>query len=156
MTKAKVLGLAVGTGSVKAPIHRETRDSIELVAGKGIVGDKTFGRSEYRHVNLLCARSYAWFEANFGRKRALPGGMGEQVVLSDEVDAAWLNLGDRLKIGSAVLEVVTPRTPCESFTSAVEGGKVSHFVGHVGLMCGVVGSGVIKTGDSAELIPAAR
>jgi MOSC domain-containing protein YiiM len=29
--------------------------------------------------------------------------------------------------------------------------KVSHFVGHVGLMCAVIKGGVVKVGDAAAL-----
>lgn len=148
---AKILGLAVGPEGNTTPIHREARDSVNLVEGKGVEGDKKFGTSVGRQVNLISKHSYEWFERNFGRERALPGGFGENIVISNELDLAWLDLGQRIRVGDAVLEVVTPRAPCATFTEAVEGVKVSHFVGHVGLMCAVVKGGVIKVGDAAAL-----
>lgn len=153
MSKAKVLGLALGPEEkADVPIYREARESVNLVEGKGVEGDKKFGKSMGRQVNLLGQRSYAWFEKNFGRARELPGGLGENIVLSDEIDFNWLDLGQRIAVGNAVLEVVSPRSPCAKFTETVEGVKVSHFVGHVGLMCAVVKSGEIKVGDAASLV----
>ena len=150
MSEAKVLGLAIGPEGHE-PIHREARESVNLVEGSGVEGDKKFGKSKGRQVNLLSERSYKWFERNFGRERELPGGFGENIVISSELDLAWLDLGQRINIGDAVLEVITPRSPCASFTEAVDGVKVSHFVGHVGWMCAVVKSGAVKVGDTAAL-----
>lgn len=153
MTEARVLGLAIGPqAKADTPIYREARDSVMLVAGKGVEGDKKFGKSAGRQVNLLGKRSYDWFEKNFGRARELPGGLGENVVLSDEIDVVWLDLGQRIQLGGAVLEVVSPRAPCARFTETVEGVRVSNFVGHVGLMCAVLESGEVRIGDSARLI----
>jgi MOSC domain-containing protein YiiM len=149
MSEAKVLGLAVGPEGSATPIHREPRESVMLVEGKGVEGDKKFGKSHGRQVNLLSERSYKWFERNFGRELSLPGGFGENIVVSGELDLAWLDLGQRINIGDAVVEVVTPRAPCASFTETVDGVKVSHFVGHVGWMCAVVKSGEVKVGDKA-------
>ncbi|MBZ0137369.1 MAG: MOSC domain-containing protein [Planctomycetes bacterium] len=151
MTNAKVLGLAIGPEGSDTPLHREARDSVKLVEGAGVEGDKKYGQSKGRQVNLLSERSYKWFERNFGRERELPGGFGENIVISSELDLAWLDLGQRITIGDAVIEVVTPRSPCAGFTEAVDGVKVSHFVGHVGWMCAVVKSGTIKVGDKAAL-----
>ena len=151
MTEATVLGLAIGPEGSSMPIHREARDAVNLVEGKGVEGDKKFGKSVGRQVNLVSQRSYDWFERNFGRPRDLPGGMGENIVISSEIDPSWLDLGQRIRIGEAVLEVVTPRSPCERFTETVEGIKISHFVGHVGLMCAVVKGGAVKVGDKAVL-----
>ncbi|MCB9932936.1 MAG: MOSC domain-containing protein [Planctomycetes bacterium] len=151
MAEAKVLGLAVGPEGNETPIYREARDSVMLVEGKGVEGDKKFGKSHGRQVNLVTRHSYDWFERNFGRSRELPGGLGENIVISSEIDPGWLDLGQRIRVGEAVLEVVTPRAPCAHFTETVEGVKVSHFVGHVGLMCAVVKSGKVSVGDPAVL-----
>ena len=151
MSEAKVLGLAVGPAGNDTPLFREARESVNLVEGAGVEGDKKFGQSKGRQVNLLSERSYRWFERNFGRERELPGGFGENIVISSELDLAWLDLGQRINIGDAVIEVVTPRAPCAGFTEAVDGVKVSHFVGHVGWMCAVVKTGTVKIGDKASL-----
>ena len=101
-------------------------------------------------MNLLSQHSYDWFERNFGRNLTLPGGFGENIVVSG-IDLSWLDLGQCIKLGDAVIELITPRAPCAGFTEAVDGIKVSHFVGHVGWMCAVVKGGTVKVGDSATL-----
>jgi MOSC domain-containing protein YiiM len=102
-------------------------------------------------VNLLSQQSYDWFERNFGHELDLPGGFGENIVVSSDLDLSWLDLGQRIAIGEAVIETITPRAPCAGFTEAVDGIKVSHFVGHVGWMCAVVKGGTVKVGDKAVL-----
>jgi MOSC domain-containing protein YiiM len=150
MANAKVLGLAIGPEGSPA-LFREPRPQVNLVEGKGVEGDKKSGTSKGRQVNLLSERSYTWFERNFGRELTLPGGFGENIVISRDLDLAWLDLGQRITIGDAVVELVTPRAPCAGFTEAVDGIKVSHFVGHVGWMCAVVKGGTVKVGDKAAL-----
>jgi MOSC domain-containing protein YiiM len=147
VSDAKVVGLSVGPAGAPARLTRESRDELEFIEGKGVVGDKNFGRSPTRHVNLVSRHSYDWFLRSFGRERPMPGGFGEQITISAELDPNWLPLGQRLQVGEAILEVVTPRTPCDSFREAVGADKVSHFVGHVGLMCAVVKSGKARMGD---------
>lgn len=153
MTDATVIGLAVGPSDASGRLVREGRDELEFVEGKGVVGDKGFGRTPWRAVNLVSAHSYDWFKASFGRERVLPGGFGEQVTISAEIDPNWLALGQRIQVGDAILEVITPRTPCESFREAVDAEKVSFFVGHVGLMCAVVKGGKARMGDAVRLLP---
>jgi MOSC domain-containing protein YiiM len=147
-----VLGLAVGPEGAETPLYREPREAVLLVEGKGIEGDKKFGKSKTRHVNLVSRHSYDWFKQSFGRDRYMPGGFGEQMVISEDIDPNWLKIGQRIRVGEAILQVVTPRTPCEGFTQAVEGAAVSHFVGHVGVMCAVVRGGRARIGDAVSLI----
>jgi MOSC domain-containing protein YiiM len=150
MSEGVVLGLAIGPEG-GASLQREARKVVKLVEGKGVEGDKKFGTSHGRQVNLLSQQSYDWFERNFGHELDLPGGFGENIVVSSDLDLSWLDLGQRIAIGEAVIETITPRAPCASFTEAVDGIKISHFVGHVGWMCAVVKGGTVKVGDKAVL-----
>lgn len=151
MASGRVLGLAIGPAGNETPIYREQRDVVQLVEDKGVEGDKKFGTSHGRQVNLLSKHSYDWFERNFGRELPMPGGFGENVVV-DGIDPNWLDLGQRIQLGGAVLQVTTPRAPCAGFTEHVDGQKVSHFVGHVGVMCAVVQGGTVRVGDTAALL----
>jgi MOSC domain-containing protein YiiM len=150
MSEGVVVGLAIGPEG-GASLQREARKVVKLVEGKGVEGDKKFGTSHGRQVNLLSQQSYDWFERNFGHELDLPGGFGENIVVSSDLDLSWLDLGQRIAIGEAVIETITPRAPCASFTEAVDGIKISHFVGHVGWMCAVVKGGTVKVGDRAVL-----
>ncbi|MCC7508295.1 MAG: MOSC domain-containing protein [Planctomycetes bacterium] len=150
MASGKVLGLAIGPEGGEA-LSREAVATANFVEGMGLEGDKKFGRSSGRQVNLLSKHSYEWFERNFGRELSLPGGFGENVVI-DAIDPNWLDLGQRIQVGEAILQVTTPRSPCAGFTEHVDGHKVSHFVGHVGVMCAVVQGGTVRVGDVAALL----
>lgn len=149
--KATVTGLAIGLEGGK-PLSREKRESVKLVEGKGVEGDKNFGKSKVRHVNLVNARSYAWFAASFGRALQAPGSFGEQIVVSDAIDLNWLPLGARLKVGEALLELATSRTPCETAATALNADKPSHLVGHVGVLCKVIESGTVRNGDAVQVL----
>ncbi|MCC6465399.1 MAG: MOSC domain-containing protein [Planctomycetes bacterium] len=151
-SSAIVLGLAVGPEGNSAPLAREPRERLELVAGQGVKGDKKLGKNPDRAVNLLSEQSYTWFQRSFGRELAMPGGLGEQVVISNAIDPAWLPLGARLQVGEALLEVFSPRKPCDHLAGTLKCGKDSYFVGHVGVMCRVLQGGVVRRGDTVTLL----
>lgn len=149
---SKILHLCIAPPEGAAPLTRQARDEIELVEGKGIVGNKGFGKASSRHVNLITQQSYDWFKASFKRELKAPGGFGEQVVISPEIDINWLPLGSRLQLGEAVLELTKPRQPCMHFSSSVEAPSEELFVGHVGIMCKVVKSGRARVGDAVNVL----
>ncbi len=150
--KATITGLALGPAGDHPPLHRVAQPVLTLVEGKGVQGDKKFGTSQYRQVNLINARTYAWFAASFGRALASPGAFGEQVVVSDAIDLNWLPIGARFRIGGALLEVASNRTPCDSLAKKVGVDRVSHFVGHVGVLCRVLEGGEVQNGDAVQLV----
>lgn len=148
---AKILHLCIGPEGTP-DLTRQACDEIELVEGKGIKGDKKFGKSTSRHVNLITQHSYDWFKASFKRELKAPGGFGEQVVVSSELDVNWLPLGTKLQVGEAVLELAKPRQPCMHFASSVEAPSEELFVGHVGIMCRVLKSGKARVGDKVTVV----
>src|SRR5438874_665272 len=86
---------------------REPLAEAELVAGRGIRGDRKAGTGE-RHINLMAAETLEQL-ATEGFKTG-PGEMGEQIVVRG-LDLAALKPGDRVRLGAeVVLEVVKPRT----------------------------------------------
>ncbi|MBE7490562.1 MAG: MOSC domain-containing protein [Planctomycetes bacterium] len=150
--KATITGLALGPAGSHPPLYRQAREELLLVAGRGVQGDKKFGQSKNRQVNLINARAYAWFAASFGRALAAPGAFGEQVVVSDALDLNWLPIHTRLRAGAALLEVFSARTPCESLARAVGVEPVSHFVGRVGILCRVLEDGPVRLGDAVTVV----
>src|SRR5262249_58835276 len=81
---------------------REPLAEAELVAGRGIAGDRK-GRFENRNINLMAAEALAGLAAE-GFQTG-PGQMGEQIVVRG-LDVDGLKPGDRLRLGAvAVLEV---------------------------------------------------
>jgi MOSC domain-containing protein YiiM len=96
---------------------------------------------------------YAHWQAWLGREEPLPPGQfGENLtvegLLEDEVA-----IGDRLRAGSALLEVSQPRTPCFKFGVRMGTGRIQKpFLesGRVGFYLRVLEEGVLRAGDPIE------
>ncbi|MCC6572631.1 MAG: MOSC domain-containing protein [Planctomycetes bacterium] len=148
---AKVLHLCIAPEG-GAPLLRSPQDQVKLVKGKGIEGDRKFGQSKTRQINVITQRSYPWFEQSFGRKLKAPGAFGEQVVISDDIDLNWLPVGTKLSLGEAVIEIAYGREPCLHMAGNLGADKAAYFVGHVGVLCRVIKGGVVRVGDRVEVI----
>lgn len=68
---------------------------------------------------LLAAAHYSTHEARLGRP-VPPGGFAENVLYADGPDETGLRIGARLRLGSAMIEAMSPRVPCY---------KLAHFLG---------------------------
>lgn len=129
---------------------REDRDFIrvpvetaELVAGRGLRGDRKAGRSRDRQVNLLASD---WLAAAADRGyRAAPGQFGEQLIV-DGLDLGALPPGTRLRLGDAAeLEIVKGRTGCARLEAAQ--GRSIAGLGPIGVLARVTAGGTIRVGD---------
>lgn len=122
-------------------------DSVELIAGRGIDGDRKGNKYEARQINLMSAETLEALSRE-GFKTG-PGGMGEQIVVRG-VDVDHLKPGDRVKLGeNAVLEVDKARTGCDRFEHIQRQPK-SRVAGRLGQMMRVVAGAAIRVGDSAK------
>ena len=116
---------------------------VELVAGKGLRGDRKAGRNPDRQVNILSAE---WLAAAAARGyRTAPGQFGEQLILTG-LDVVALPPGARLRLGhSAVLEIVKGRSGC-SRLEAAQGQSIAG-LGPIGVLARVIVGGEIAVGD---------
>lgn len=105
-------------------------------------------------VYVYGAPDYAWWSAQLGR-RLEPGTFGENLTLGD-FESAGCRIGDRLQIGSLLLEFTAPRIPCSTLARRMGD---AHFVkkytaaGRPGVYCRVIQEGVVQAGQAAVLIP---
>jgi MOSC domain-containing protein YiiM len=145
-------GQDVATGIFKESVPGPLR-----VTGHNLEGDrqadlKVHG-GEFKAIYAYSAEHYAWWNRELGR--VLPfGTFGENLTLEgfDEEDAC---VGDRLRIGSVVLEAVQPRFPC--FKLGIKFGDmgvVEQFMdsGRFGVYFRVAEEGAVAAGDSGEWI----
>lgn len=126
--------------------------------GSGVVGDvigdvKHHGGAQKAVYAFAREELDAW-ERQLGRE--LPHGMfGENLTtLGIDVDAA--EVGDRWRVGTAVLEVRGPRVPCATFGERMgERGWVRRFAAHgrSGAYLQVVEPGEIRPGDAITATP---
>ena len=94
----------------------------------------------------------AWWSGELGRELE-PGTFGENLTLSG-VDVTNARPGERWAIGSALLEVTTPRLPCVKLATRMQD---PHFVrrfadaGRPGAYLRVVREGSLEAGDAVVL-----
>ena len=124
--------------------------------GSGVVGDDVGSRKHHggsgQAVYAVAREELDWWGAELGRD--LRDGMfGENLTtVGLDVDAAVV--GERWRVGSALLEVTAPRIPCATFAAWMgEPGWVRRFTEHgrTGAYLAVVEPGLVSAGDAVEV-----
>ncbi len=141
-------------------IYKEPAAGPVLLTRLGLAGD--FIGDERNHggpdqaVFIYGAADYAWWSGSLGRVLA-PGTFGENLTVSG-LESAQFNVGDRLHLGSAILEVTAPRTPCSTLGRRMGDPffvKKYRRAERPGFYCRVLSEGLVTTGDEVT-IEAAR
>lgn len=87
-----------------------------------------------------------------------PGSMGENLTIEGLLESdVWI--GDRLQIGSAILEVTQPRQPCFKFNAKMgfsHAAKMMVQAGNSGFYLRVVQIGDVRAGDAITLVAGSR
>jgi MOSC domain-containing protein YiiM len=102
-------GQAFTTAIVKEPVAGSCR-----IEGVNLTGDDQADRSVHggpsKAVYAYSIEDYAWWSQQLDRDLP-PGTFGENLTL-EGVDASDLRIGERWRVGTALLEVSEPRIPC--------------------------------------------
>jgi len=77
-------------------------------------------------------------------------GRARENITTRGIELSGLTLGQRLRIGEALLEVTKPCTPCHQMDEIREGLQEA-IRGRRGLLCRVIESGKIRRGDRVEM-----
>lgn len=127
------------------------------VRPNGLAGDERADQPNHgspSHAVYAYAREdYDWWEHELGRE--LPAGRFGENLTTSGVDVCGAMLGERWRVGSALLEVTGPRVPCVVFRNWMdEPGWVKRFtdVGRTGAYLSVVETGELGVGDEVELV----
>ncbi|HEX8993145.1 MAG TPA: MOSC domain-containing protein [Anaerolineales bacterium] len=105
-------------------------------------------------VFIYGAPDYAWWSEQLGRDLE-PGTFGENITLSD-FESANCRIGDRLHLGTVILEFTAPRTPCSTLAARMgDPGFVKTYrrAERPGIYCRVIQEGFIQGGDPVALVP---
>ena len=94
----------------KEPVTGPVRLDVDGLHGDAQADRKHHG-GLWRAVLMYPAEHYPRWRAAWGRDDVGPGGFGENLTVSG-VDEFSACLGDRYRIGEALLEVTSPRSPC--------------------------------------------
>jgi len=141
------------TGIAKAPVEGAVGLSRDGVAGDEI-GNHTHHGGPDQAVYLYAADDLARWQVELGRPLP-PGSFGENLTL----DRWWEEprVGDRLQVGSVLLELTFPRIPCSTFAAHLGvPNLVKRFTrgGNPGSYARVVAAGSVARGDAVTVLPA--
>jgi MOSC domain-containing protein YiiM len=130
---------------------------------EGFVGDQQADRRVHggpdKAVHLYPARHYASLASSFPEIAAalVPGALGENLSAAD-IDERDVRIGDIWKLGSALLQVCQPRTPCWKIDErfSCEGVAAAIAKSHItGWYLRVKQPGTVSPADAFELFQAA-
>ena len=125
-------------------------DAVELVAGKGIVGDRYGNAGGARQVTLVGAESLAAIASHLGRDAVAPEELRRNVVVRG-INLAALK-GRRFRIGAAILEASGECHPCSRIEANLGTGGYNAARGLGGITARVVAGGTVRVGDRVEPI----
>jgi MOSC domain-containing protein YiiM len=146
-------GRTVLTGIFKEPVTGAV-----LLQREGLEGDsqadlKVHGGPD-KAAYAYPFEHYAWWQDQLGREPFPHGQFGETLTVSGLLEDE-VAIGDRFRIGTAVLEVSQPRTPC--FKLGIRMGLADfprrfQDSGRVGFYLRVIETGQLCAGDAIELL----
>lgn len=141
---AKVLSINISdkTGVIKLPV-----DQAEFIEG-GIKGDAHFGLDEIRQVSLLADESVDKMRA-MGLK--LGAGVFAENITTQGIDLKTLPIGTKLKIGGTIQEVSKIGKECHH-GCAIKQQTGTCIMPTEGIFTKVLQGGIVKAGDSIELL----
>ena len=139
-------------GAELSAITKRPRESAVQVLTEGLAPDEQADRRVHggpeMALHLYPLDHHAWWRGEIGDHPALdePGGFGSNLAVSGLTEE-MVHIGDRFRLGTALIEVSQPRQPCW---------KIEHRFGHKGMVARIIASGrsgwyfrVIETGEVA-------
>ncbi len=142
---------SVETGILKRPAEGRVRLSTSGIEGD-FIGDPEHHGGPDQALYAYSADDYDWWSIESGR-RYRAGEFGENLTIRGL--SGDLYVGDRLLIGSAVLEVTSPRIPCSTLTAAVRDkrfGIAFREAEKPGIYLRVLNGGHVGAGDTVTLV----
>jgi MOSC domain-containing protein YiiM len=141
----------IKTGIFKNPVLgqvRVTKAGLE----SDVIGNKKHHGGVDQAVYVYGTADYAWWQSQL-QTDLEPGTFGENLTISD-LESATFNIGDRLRIGTVLLEVSASRIPCSTLAARMsDSGFVKKFkqARRPGLYCRVITGGEVQVGDTVTL-----
>jgi MOSC domain-containing protein YiiM len=139
-------------GAELSAIAKRPREGRVQVLPEGLAPDEQADRRVHggpeMALHLYQLDHHDWWRGEIGDHPALdePGGFGSNLAVSGLTED-MVHIGDRFRLGTALIEVSQPRQPCW---------KIEHRFGHAGMVARIVETGrcgwyfrVIETGEVA-------
>ena len=149
---------AIEAKSGQTGIYKRATDASVSVGKLGLVGDTICDTENHGGVDqavyVYGVPDYDWWAEALGRPLS-PGTFGENLTVSG-LESVGLQIGDRLEVGTVVLEVTSPRVPCVTLAARMKDPTfVKRFrqAERPGVYCRVVQAGNVQVGDEVTLYP---
>ena len=137
-------------------IYKRSTEKPVAVGALGLAADTICDTKNHGGVDqavyVYGVPDYDWWAEALG-KPLQPGTFGENLTVTD-LESADLQLGDRLKVGTVMLEVTSPRVPCVTLAARMEDPTfVKRFreAERPGVYCRVLQTGQVQVGDEVTL-----
>ena len=138
-------------------IWKEPVDGRVEVAGVNLAGDdqadRRFHGGPDKAVYTYAREDYAWWEEELERPLA-DGTFGENLTLAG-IDVCGAVIGERWAIGTTVLEVAGPRTPCWKLGARMDDSEFPVWfaaAGRPGAYLRIVEEGALGHGDDVDVV----
>ena len=102
------------TGIYKLPVQEPVEIKSLGIQRDFICDQKNHGGPD-QAIYVYGVLDYQWWSKELGKELA-PGTFGDNLTVS-ELESTPFNIGDRLHIGSVILEVSAPRIPCSTLAA---------------------------------------
>jgi MOSC domain-containing protein YiiM len=145
----KIGARTISTGIRKGPVERCRIGTLGLVGD--VVADVENHGGPDQAIYVYSSEDYAWWVDELGAVPE-PGTFGENLTLSSFGPEA-VRIGDRYRVGEALLEVTAPRIPCATFATRMgEPNWVQRFAAarRPGLYVRVLEPGEVAVGDGVD------
>lgn len=146
---------AIPSGIVKTAVDGPVR-----ATAAGLDGDQQADRQLHGGVDKAiygyAASAYPRWAASMPHHagRFVPHGMGENLTISD-VDETLVHIGDRVRVGTALLQVTEPRQPCFKLGLRFGDQRMIRMMtrnGYCGWYYRTLEPGVVAAGDAVTLV----
>ncbi len=139
------------TGIYKLPVQEPVEIKLLGIQSDFICDQKNHGGPD-QAIYVYGMSDYKWWSNELGRELTA-GTFGDNLTVS-ELESAQFNIGDRLHVGSVILEVTAPRIPCSTLARRMGDTQfIKKFrqAERPGLYCRVIEEGFVQAGNEVKI-----
>ena len=153
----RVEDFTTGERTATTAIRKSPVDGAVWITTEGVEGDEIANRDNHggplKTVYAYAAEDRAFWERQLGRELA-PGQLGENLATTG-IDVTGARPGERWRVGDALLEVTTIRTPCFKLAWALDEPGIERAfqrAARPGAYLTVVEEGEVAAGDEVRVV----